>query len=375
MKVKIIAARRTPVGKVNGMLRQVAPEELYRQLIQGQREKGIPTTPDMVVLGNAVNQGGNLARRCALAAGISSATPAMTVDCQCAGGLQAVVTGARMIETGDAALVFAGGVESSSQAYQVKTVTGAALMRFPLAPMGMRDLDPGSVADRLAVRAGITRSQADRYAVRSQQRTCQARESGITATEIIPVNGIKQDECPRPATTLEGLSRLKPVFHLAGVCTAGNSCPINDGASSVVLAAPTSDYSAQGYLLGSTLVGGRSDRFLETPVLAVRTLLAKMHLSSAAISAYEVNEPFAVAALFCQRHLGVPAVRWNPYGGALASGHPYGATGGILIARLLNYLNRLKRPAVGVAAMCIAGGMGSAVLVGNRQSEGWLAEW
>lgn len=221
MKVKIIAAHRTPVGKVNGMLRQVAPDELYRQLIQGQREKGIPTTPDMVVLGNAVNQGGNLARRCALAAGISSATPAMTVDCQCAGGLQAVVIGARMIETGDAALVFAGGIESSSQAYQVKTVTGAALMRFPLAPMGMRDLDPGSVADRLAVRAGITRSQADRYAVRSQQRTCQARESGITATEIIPVNGIKQDECPRPATTLEGLSRLKPVFHLAGVCTAG----------------------------------------------------------------------------------------------------------------------------------------------------------
>lgn len=122
-------------------------------------------------------------------------------------------------------------------------------------------------------------------------------------------------------------------------------------------------------------MGGRSDRFLETPVLAVRTLLAKMHLSSVAISAYEVNEPFAVAALFCQRHLGVPVVRWNPYGGALASGHPYGATGGILIARLLNYLNRLKRPAVGVAAMCIAGGMGSAVLVGNRQSEGWLAEW
>lgn len=375
MKVKIVAAHRTPVGKVNGMLRQVAPEELYRQLIQGQREKGIPPTPDAVVLGNAVNQGGNLARRCALAAGISPATPAITVDCQCAGGLQAVVTGARMIETGDAALVFAGGVESSSQAYRVTTVTGTALMRFPLAPAGMGDLDPGSVADRLAVRAGITRSQADRYAVRSQQRTRQALEDGITSAEVLPVNGITQDECPRPTTTRAGLAKLPPAFHLAGVCTAGNSCPINDGASAVVLAAPASDYPAQGYLLGSALVGGRPDRFLETPVLAVRTLLTKTQVSPKAITAYEVNEPFAVAALFCQRRLGVPAAQWNPYGGALASGHPYGATGGILITRLLNYLNRLDHPAVGVAAMCIAGGMGSAVLVGNRQSEGRLAEW
>ncbi|MFK5676463.1 thiolase family protein [Ligilactobacillus sp. LYQ60] len=374
MKVKIVAAHRTPVGKVNGMLRQVAPEELYRQLIQGQREKGIPTTPDMVVLGNAVNQGGNLARRCALAAGISPATPALTLDCQCASGLQAVVTGGRMIETGDATLVFAGGVESSSQAYRVQTAAGISLKRFPLAPEGMRDLDPGSVADRLAVRAGITRAQADRYAVRSQQRTRQAWEVGVTATEIIPVNGSSQDECPRP-TTFAGLARLKPAFHLAGVCTAGNSCPINDGASSVVLAAPTSDYPAQGYLLGSALVGGFPDRFLETPVSAVQTLLAKTRVSPEMIAAYEVNEPFAVAALFCQRRLGIQAARWNPYGGALASGHPYGATGGILITRLLNYLNRLDHPAIGIAAMCVAGGMGSAVLVGNQQVERWLEEW
>ena len=373
-KVSIVSAKRLPIGKINSQFAKVSPETLITQLVQQQFET-IPTLTlsaiDHVVLGNVTNLGGNLARRCALAAGVPVTTPAATVDAQCASGLVAMVTGAQAIISETADVVLAGGVESTSSANRVLSPgTDQLMARFPMAPAGQLDLDMGVVAENMSARYHVSRKAQDAYAYHSHQKAKMAFTTGKIQAEIHPFHDqagdIVQDQCPRFDTTLAKLAQLQPAFQANGVVTAGNSCPINDGAATMVLKKYQVGEPVQGYYLGQATVGLSPETFLLGPIAATKKLLAQHHLTMADIAVVELNESFAVQSILCQAALGITDDQLNPLGGALAYGHPYGATGGILIARLLNSLNRIPEPALGIATLCVAGGMGMSVLVGNQ---------
>lgn len=369
-KVSLVDAKRLPIGKVNGILRSAAPEELYAELIANQFEKLSSVRIDdgeQVFLGNVMNLGGNLARRCMLAAGIKPSIPAQTIDCQCASGLAAVIDGAAAILAGNATIVFTGGIESNSQANLiVDRVTKIPKMRYPMTAGDFVDQDVGVLADQMAERFGLSRQEVDEFAFKSQKKASVAFSQGLLKQEIIPYHGVTQDECPRFDTNMGKLSKLKPAFTSSGICTAGNSCPINDGASSVILRKFRKNDNAAGYLLGSQLVGCQPEEFVLGPIYATRKLLQRFNLTLEQIDAVEMNEAFAVQALICQRKLKIPDEKLNVLGGALAYGHPYGATGGILITHLLNVLNRFERPAIGIVTLCVAGGLGVSMLIGNN---------
>lgn len=369
-KVSIVSAKRLPIGKIHGIYAQQTPEVLFDSLISQQMSDLTNVSPDMmdeIILGNVTNQGGNLARRCALAAGFGVDKPAYTLDSQCASGLVAIATAAQNIISNQATMIIAGGVESTSSANKiVDRQSNEEYSRFPMVPKGQLDLDMGIVAENLSQAYHISRRQQDEYAERSQKKARYAIENHMLDTEVYPFRTAMLDESPRFDTALEKLSQLKPAFLPNGVVTAGNSCPINDGVASVLLKQYQPDELVQGYYLGHTLIGVQPERFLLGPIAATRQLLENFGLSIADIDVIEMNEAFAVQAILCQEALGIRDSQINPLGGALAYGHPYGATGGILVARLLNSLNRLLKPALGVVTLCVAGGMGMSMLIANK---------
>ncbi|WP_294974503.1 thiolase family protein [uncultured Leuconostoc sp.] len=370
----IVSAKRLPIGKINGIFAQQTPEMLFQNLIR-QQLADLPGYSkeqiDQVILGNVTNQGGNLARRCALAADFPVVTPAYTVDSQCASGLVAVASGVQTIMSGQASLVLAGGVESTSLAnLTIDRNTDTVLKRFPMVPAGQLDLDMGIVAENMSQKYRISREQQDAYAFSSHQKAKQAFEMGLLDREIYAFESenmkVIQDQCPRFETSLEKLAQLKPAFSKQGLVTAGNSCPINDGAGTVLLKKFDPNETVQGYYLDYEFVGLAPDQFLLGPISATRKLLGKHGLSITDIDVVELNEAFAVQGILCQQALDIQEEQLNPLGGALAYGHPYGATGAILIARLLNSLNQISRPGLGIVTLCIAGGMGMSMLIGNQ---------
>lgn len=372
--VGILSAKRLPIGKINGLYTEQSPETLVANLLQQQvamlsthRLKQV----DQVILGNVTNQGGNIARRAALAAGIGSSTPAYTIDAQCASGLVAIASGAQAILNQDAKLVVAGGVESTSRSYvTIDRETNEPLKRFPMVPEGQLDLDMGIVAENMSSRYNISREQQDNYACNSHQKAKKAFENKQINAEIVPFSqasvNITQDQCPRFDTSLSKLHQLKPAFRSGGTVTAGNSCPINDGAATVLMTGSQTGEAMAGYYLGHTTVGIAPEKFILGPIAATQKLLDKYALTMSDIAVVELNEAFAVQSILCQAALKITDEQLNPLGGALAYGHPYGATGGIMIARLLNSLNRITQPALGIATLCVAGGMGMSMLIGNQ---------
>ncbi|MBZ5964894.1 thiolase family protein [Leuconostoc gelidum] len=373
-RASIVSAKRLPIGKVNGIFAHQTPEVLFQSLIS-QQLADLPGYSkeqiDQVILGNVTNQGGNLARRCALAAGFPVETPAFTVDSQCASGLVAVASGVQTIISGQSALVLAGGIESTSLANMtINRDTNAVLRRFPMVPAGQLDLDMGIVAENMTQKYHVSREQQDAYALKSHQKAKQAFEMGLLNRECyaFKAENIKymQDQCPRFDTNLEKLAQLKSVFSKQGSVTAGNSCPINDGAGTVLLKKFDPNDIVQGYYLDHELVGLAPDQFLLGPISATRKLLVKHRLSITDIDVIEMNEAFAVQGIICQKALDIQDDQLNPLGGALSYGHPYGATGAILIARLLNSLNQIPKPALGIVTLCVAGGMGMSMLIGNQ---------
>ncbi|CAK8053894.1 acetyl-CoA C-acyltransferase [Eupransor demetentiae] len=368
--VAILSAKRLPIGKIHGQFADESPENLYAELIRGQfqeLELGQEKIEGLY-LGNVTNQGGNLARRAGLAAAFPVSIPAQSIDCQCGSGLAAIINAANAIKAGDATYLAAGGIESTSTARLVLDQDKQPLKRFPMAPNGFEDLDMGLLAERAALTNGISRQAMDQYALKSHQKASQAIASGQIAEELIPYKGINRDETVRPNSSFETLSKLKPAFKKEGTITAGNACPINDGASSVILGSPTqTDFqSAIGYYLGQSSLGLLPKDFLLGPIQSTEELLKKYELNLDEIDCIELNEAFAVQAILFQEHFNLDDAKLNQFGGALAFGHPYGATGGILVARLLNRLNRIDRPALGIATMCVAGGMGISLLIANR---------
>ncbi|MCQ4631962.1 thiolase family protein [Shinella sp. CPCC 100929] len=375
----IAAAFRTPIGRVNGTLSAIEPASLAVPLIRRiLAETGLsPAAVDDVILGNAANSAGNLARLAALEAGLPVSVPGLTVDRQCGSGLEAIALAARLVQAGAGRFYLAGGTESSSRAhlrFRPPATAGGGpqpVRRARMAPDSIGDPDMGIAAENVAAHAGISRERQDAFALQSHVRAVAAAKAGRFDGEIVPVETpaglVSRDECPRENTSLEKLAALKPVFRPDGTVTAGNACPVNDGASVVLV---TSLAAAQALGLEPLLevvdnaVAGVDPNLLGLgPVPAMAKLAARnAGLDATRIPFVEFNEAFASQVLASLDALGIDPARANRDGGALALGHPYGASGAILVTRLFAQMQGVETGAEGVAMMGIGGGMGIAAL-------------
>ncbi|MCI1020432.1 thiolase family protein [Microbacterium sp. C5A9] len=379
-------AVRTPFGRAGGALSGVRPDDLAAVTLRVIVERaGLdPARIDDVLLGDA-NQAGednrDIARFAALLAGFPTSVPGATVNRLCGSSLEAVIQGSRAIETGDAEIVLAGGVESMSRAPYVvekaarpwpavgnQTMWNTAIgwrMTNPALPSSWT-IANGESAEKLARMFGITRDEQDAFALRSHRRAAEAWAGGVFDDEIVQVPGIDlpRDEGIRDDTTLERLGGLRALFAAHGTVTAGNSSPINDGASAVLLAAEGAvDGEPLARIAGRGVFGNDPDVFGIAPVEAANRALARAGRSWADVDLVELNEAFASQTLACLA--GWPELdpeRVNVHGGAIAIGHPLGASGGRIIARAAHELRR-RGGGVAVVALCIGVGQGLALVL------------
>jgi acetyl-CoA C-acetyltransferase len=386
--IVLAAPVRTPIGKFGGVLTPLTAADLGTAAAQAALERaGLdPSNVDQVIFGHARQAGGgpNTARQIAFRAGVPVDRPAFTVNQACASGLQAVISAARTILLGEAKIVLAGGTESMSNTpyllprarwgYRMghaEIVDGMYQDGFndPLSKLVM-----GETAEELAAEMGIDRAASDAYALESQRRCERARAEGRFESEIVPVKvagrkgevTVERDEHPRDGTTLESLAKLPAVFREGGAVSAGNASGITDGAAAIVVASRAAAKEL-GLPVVARLVGwevvGVDPRIMGIgPVPAVRKLLEKTGLDKGAIDEVELNEAFAAQVLACNQELAFDDARLNPDGGAIALGHPIGATGTRILVTLLHGMERrgLER---GIATLCVSGGMGVAALV------------
>jgi acetyl-CoA C-acetyltransferase len=370
----VVAARRTPIARLDGELAALSAEDLVVPLVAALRAEmgfGVGDVDD-VILGNAAGPPGNLARRAALLSGLGHATPGMTIDRQCSAGLETILIACRMVDAGAAELVLAGGTESAStsprraQAGRDETRTGRALFpRAPFAPEGSDDPGMAEAAEGVAETFGITRERQDAYAARSQARHAAAEAVGAFDAERVPCGQVAGDTCPRPRMTADRLARVAPLVRDGGTVTAGNSCPISDGAA-VVAVCSDRMAAASGFrglrLVDACTVGVDPALCGVGPVSAVQRLIARNpERSLADADAFELTEAFAAQVLACADGLGIADERLNRDGGAIALGHPWGASGAVLVVRLFAQL--AAHPGRwGIATAAVAGGMGTAAI-------------
>jgi len=367
----IIAAARTPIGTAGHSLARLRVEELGAPVLCALLGRtGLDGgAVDEVVLGNCMGPGGNLARLTALAAGLPPSVPGLTVDRQCASGLAAIDVAAQMVR-GGAAAVLAGGVESASTAPWRfwPPVEGGEPVRYDRAPFAPSedDLDMGVANDLLAAEAGVSRERQDAYAARSHARAVSAQESGDFDSEIVAVGGVGRDDRPRTGLTAQRLARLRPAFRSEGTVTPGNSCGVSDGAAAVMVA--DADVQRRLAVPGLRILSTVTSGVPAAPpgrgqVPAVRRALEKAGITLEGIDAIELNEAFAGQVLACCEELGLDPDRVCPDGGALALGHPWGASGAVLAVRLFSRLVTRRRGRYGLAAIAAGGGLGVAMVV------------
>lgn len=384
METFIIAGARTPIGRYGGALADTRPDDLAALVLgEAVARAGVdPTDIDEVILG-AANQAGednrNVARMATLLAGLPDSVPGYTVNRLCASGLTAVATARALVAAGDADVVVAGGVESMTRAPWVTEKPAKAWAkpgatfdtsigwRFP-----NRRFDAATTssmpqtAERIAERWKLTRAELDEFALASHQRAVKAIESGHFADEIVPVGTFDTDEGPRRDTNLERLASLRPVNHPAGLVTAGNSSSLNDGAAAVVIAneAYVGRHGLQprARIVVSASAGVAPEIMGIGPVPATRKALDRAGWSTPDLGAVELNEAFASQALACIRDLGLDPETVNADGGAIALGHPLGASGTRILLTLLGRMERTDARR-GLATMCVGVGQGTALLV------------
>lgn len=388
----LVGGVRTPVGRYGGSLSAVRPDDLAALVVgEAVRRAGLDparTELDEVILG-AANQAGednrNVARMAVLLAGLPDTVPGITVNRLCASGMSAVTMAAQAIRAGDADLLVAGGVESMTRAPWVQAKPekawakpGAAFdtsigWRFPNPRLAARDkatFTMPETAEEVARVDGITRAEADAFAVRSQQRAAAAIAAGRFAPEIVGVpvrdGEVLVDEGPRPDTTLEVLACLRPVVAGGEVVTAGNSSALNDGASAVLVASAEA-VEHHGLTPRARIVVGTSAALAPEimglgPVPATEKALRRSGLSLDDIGAVELNEAFASQSLACIRRLGLDEDRVNADGGAIALGHPLGSSGSRLLVTLMGRMER-EDSRYGLATMCVGVGQGAAVIL------------
>lgn len=367
----IIAAARTPIGTAGHSLTDLTVEQLGAPVLASLLDRtGIgPHDVDEVVLGNCMGPGGNVARLTALAAGLPDVVPGLTVDRQCASGLAAIDLGAHLVR-GGARAVLAGGVESASTAPWRfwPRVNGHEPVRYLRAPMARPedDLDMGIANDLLAAEAGVARERQDAYAARSHVLAASAQESGTFDSELVVVDGVVRDERPRAHLSVERLARLRPAFRPGGTITAGNSCGVSDGAAAVAVVSSEmrQRLARPGLRILSTATSGvtpsRPGRGL---VPAVRLALDRAGTTLDQVDVIELNEAFAGQVLACCDELDLSPDRVCTEGGALALGHPWGASGAVLVVRLFSRLVTQGQGRIGLAAIAAGGGLGVAMVV------------
>ena len=384
--VYLLDAVRTPFGRHRGGLSHIRTDDLAALPIAElvRRHPGLdPTSVDDVYLGNtngAGEENRNVARMAALLAGLPVSVPGVTVNRLCASGGEALIQAGRAVATGDATLTIAGGVEGMSRAPYVVPKPDEALprsMQMHQTTVGWRMVNPafpshwvdslGACAERVADELGIGRDEQDAWAARSHQRAAAAWEAGLHDDYVMAVGGVTRDESVRPDSTPDSLGRLAAAFTPEGTVTAGNSSPINDGAIAVLVggdaAAESLGVRPLGRLLGSRTVAVEPDRFSVAPVPAVEQLLDRAGRGVADVDLWEVNEAFAAMVLSTLTGLpGIDRERVNVNGGAIALGHPLGASAPRVVVDLCRQLRR-QGGGIGVAAACIGVGLGQAVLV------------
>ena len=384
MEAFIVAGGRTPIGRYGGALAGTRPDDLAALALgEAVTRAGVdPAHVDEVVLG-AANQAGednrNVARMAALLAGLPDSVPGHTVNRLCASGLTAVATARTMIAAGDADLVVAGGVESMTRAPWVTEKPAKAWAkpgasfdtsigwRFPNPRFGpSTTLSMPETAERVATKWGLTRDELDEFALESHRRAVRAIESGHFVDEIVAVGEVDTDEGPRSDTSLERLARLRPVNGPGGVVTAGNSSSLNDGAAALVIASEAyvekHGLQPRARVVASASAGVAPEIMGIGPVPATRKVLERVGWSTSDLDAVELNEAFASQALACIRDLGLDPEVVNADGGAIALGHPLGASGARILLTLLGRMERTEARR-GVATMCVGVGQGTALLV------------
>ena len=387
-EILILGGARTPMGEYGGELRDLSAIELGAIAARAALERSgvAPERIDHTVVGNALQTSGDAiygARHVALKAGVPIESPALTVNRLCGSGIQAIVSGAQMIRLGEAGTVLAGGMESMSQAPHV--IRGAR-WGFRLGEGKLEDslmvalldthcgLYMAQTAENLVRQHNITRDAQDEFALQSQQRAVAAWEAGRLAEEVVPVEiktrkGVTRfdrDDHMRPETTLEGLAKLKPAFSKDGFVTAGNASGIVDGAACLVIAGAETARNLEATPLGRVvswgIAGVPPDVMGIGPVPASQKALAAAGLTLADIDLVEVNEAFAGQYLAVEKALGLDRERTNVNGGAIALGHPLGASGTRLVLTVLLELRRRGKK-YGLATACIGGGQGIAMIV------------
>jgi acetyl-CoA C-acetyltransferase len=380
-KAIIIAARRTAIGRIGGLHRARSLADLAAPLINTVLADARLDPADVgeVIIGNAAGGGGNPARLIALATGLPETVPALTIDRQCASGLDAIIAAARLIETGGAHAVIAGGAESPSTApWRVEKPSNlhTGMPRFfhqaMFAPSGMDDPGMIEAADNVAREYGIERERQDAWALQSHERAIQSQRAGVFAEEIAPLGSApaeSADEGPRPALSPKLLARMPPLVP-GGTVTAGNSCAISDGAALAVVVSGDLHRrlgSPPGLLVAACAAAGVAPRILGTASIpALRKACAAAGVEPAALSAIELNEAFAAQVLATLDALALPPSIVNPDGGALAFGHPYGASGAVLVTRLFSRLIRnhtISAQGPAAAMIAAAGGLGVALIL------------
>ena len=396
-EVWIVDAVRTPIGRYNGALAGVRPDDLAATVVRAivERTKVDPASIEDVYFG-AANQAGednrNVARMAALLAGLPVEVPGATINRLCGSSLQALNSAAQAIAFGEADVVVAGGVESMTRAPYVLPKSEAPFGRGQElydTVLGWRMVNPkmpvewtislGETAEKVAGQYGITREQQDRFAYESQMKCKAAMQRNAFDDEIVSVTlslskgdvNVSVDEHPRPETTLESLAKLKPAFKKDGTVTAGNSSGINDGAAAVLLceagAATKLGLRPLARFVASASAGVAPDVMGLGPIPAVRKALGKAGLRAADLDLVEINEAFAAQALACMRDLELNSDLTNVNGGAIALGHPLGASGARIATTLLHELRR-RGGRYGLATMCIGVGQGIATIFERMES-------
>jgi 3-oxoadipyl-CoA thiolase len=381
----VIAAVRTPVGRFGGALSGIRPDDLAAIVLREvvARSGVDPEAIDEVILGCA-NQAGednrNVARMALLLADLPQSVPGLTVNRLCASGLAAIVTGARAIRCGEADIVVAGGVESMTRsplavskgdkpfARGERTMYDTTLgWRFPNPEMEKRfPLESmGETGENVADRWDVSRADQDEFALRSQQRWAEAAAAGRFDDELVPVAGLERDEHPRPDSTLEGLTKLRPAFRADGTVTAGNSSGMNDGAAAIVLVSDRVLEQLGKPSLGryvNSAAAGVDPRVMGIgPIPAVQQALDRAGLAVDQLDLVELNEAFASQSLAVVRELGIDPERVNVNGGAIAIGHPLGMSGARLVVGLVHELAR-RDARYGLATLCVGVGQGQAAI-------------
>ncbi len=382
----ILSACRTPIGRFQGVFASVPATELAAISIHEAVTRAHLSFAaiDEVILGHVLTTGVGQApaRQAALAAGLPVTVAAYTVNKVCGSGLKAVMLAVQAIRCGEANVIVAGGMENMSRSPWVLARNSPPLGDRVLVDSLMHDAlvcsfsgcSMGAIAEQLADKAGIGRSDQDRYALESHRRALEATQAGVFTSEIVPVTTghesaqvtIRSDSGPRSDSTLERLAALSPAFRDDGTITAGNASMLSDGAAAVVVgnrsACDRSSQTPLGRVVAAATSGGKPSDVFTAPVEAILEVVHKSGHALSDIDLFEINEAFAVEMIACIDQLALPSDRVNIHGGAIALGHPIGASGARVLVTLLHALKH-RGARLGIAALCLGGGNAVAMLV------------